>query len=73
VPAERIGLADRGVVRVGAYADFAVFDPSTIRAAATFETRNRLAVGMRRVITNGILAIEDAHWTGDRGGRVLRA
>ncbi len=73
LPAERIGLADRGVVRVGAYADLAVFDPSTIHAAATFDAPNRLAVGMRHVITNGILAIEDGRSTGDRGGRVLRA
>lgn len=73
LPAERIGLSDRGAVRVGAHADLAIFDPATIHAEGTFEAPNRLATGMRHVVTNGVFAIEDGRWTGDRGGRVLRS
>ena len=72
LPAAQIGLGDRGVLRVGAAADVAVFDPAGVRATATFEDPNRLAVGMRHVLTNGVLALEEGRLTGDRAGRALR-
>ena len=72
LPASRIGLADRGIVRVGAAADLAVFDPAAVHAAGTFEQPNRLADGFRHVITNGIFALEDGRLTGNHGGRALR-
>jgi len=72
LPAARIGLADRGLLEVGAAADVAVFDPEAVHATATFEDPNRLADGMRHVLTNGVPALEDGRLTGDRGGRALR-
>jgi len=72
LPARRIGLVDRGVVTVGAYADLAVFDPVEVRATATFDQPNRLATGMRHVVTNGVFALEDGRLTGRRGGQSLR-
>ena len=73
LPAGRAGLADRGVVRVGASADLAVFDPERFRATATFDDPNRLAEGMRHVVVNGVLQLRDGAPTGERGGRALRA
>jgi N-acyl-D-amino-acid deacylase len=72
LPAAQIGLGDRGVLRVGAAADVAVFDPGGIRATATFEEPNRLAIGMRHVLANGVPALEYGHITGARAGRALR-
>jgi N-acyl-D-amino-acid deacylase len=73
LPAERIGLGDRGAVRPGAYADLAVFDPAAVQARGTFEAPNLLATGMRHVIVNGVFALDDGAPTDGRGGRVLRA
>jgi N-acyl-D-amino-acid deacylase len=72
LPAAQIGLTDRGVLQVGAAADVAVFDPAAIHATATFEEPNRLATGMRHVLTNGVAAIENGRLTGERAGRALR-
>jgi N-acyl-D-aspartate/D-glutamate deacylase len=72
LPASQIGLADRGIVRVGAAADLAVFDPVAVHPTGTFKEPNRLAEGFRHVITNGVFALEDGRLTGARGGRALR-
>ena len=72
MPAARYGLADRGVIRTGAAADVAVFDPDRIQDRATFEVPRSNAVGMDYVFVNGRPAIE-AGRTGDTtAGRVLR-
>ncbi len=72
LPAARVGLTDRGVIRPGAYADLAVFDPEEIHATAIFEQPNRLAQGIRHLVTNGVFGIEEAEMTGLRAGRALR-
>jgi N-acyl-D-amino-acid deacylase len=72
LPAKQIGLPDRGIVRVGAAADLAVFDPARVHATGTFEEPNRLAEGFRHVITNGVFALEDGRLTSARAGRALR-
>ena len=72
VPAARVGLRDRGVVREGAVADLVVFDPATIADAATYLEPSRHPVGMDHVIVNGGLAVEDGRETGVRTGRLLR-
>jgi N-acyl-D-aspartate/D-glutamate deacylase len=71
-PAERLGLADRGVLRAGAAADVAVFDPGAFAECGTAFEPNRLAVGMRHVLVNGVVTLRDGVETGDRAGRVLR-
>ncbi|MBW3622528.1 MAG: D-aminoacylase [Armatimonadetes bacterium] len=72
LPAGRVGLVDRGIVRPGLYADLAVFDPKTIQDRATFLAPAQYAVGMRYVFVNGALELENGKPTDRRGGRPLR-
>jgi N-acyl-D-amino-acid deacylase len=71
-PAERIGLADRGVLAEGMAADIVVFDPATISDRATFDDSHAYPVGIDRVIVNGALTISDGEHTKERAGIVLR-
>jgi dihydroorotase/N-acyl-D-amino-acid deacylase len=70
-PAQRIGLADRGVLREGLKADIAVFDPGTVRDLATFERPHQYAEGVSYVIVNGQMAFEGGKMTAARAGRIL--
>ncbi len=70
-PAQRLGLADRGVVREGLKADLAVFDPARVADTATFEKPHAYAEGVTLVIVNGQVAFEDGRMTAARPGRVL--
>ena len=72
VPAERLGLRDRGVVREGAVADLVVFDPATVADEATYTEPARYPIGIDHVIVNGRPAIVDGAETGERAGRLLR-
>ena len=67
------GIADRGVLRGGAFADVIVFDPATIRDVATYTEPTRLAEGMRWVFVNGVAAVAEGAPTGTLSGRGLRA
>ena len=71
-PAERIGLAGRGVLRPGAHADVAVFDPLAFREEGTTFDPSRLASGMDTVIVNGAVTLSGGRLTGARAGQVLR-
>jgi N-acyl-D-amino-acid deacylase len=71
-PAERIGLADRGVLREGARADVVVFDPDRFGERGTVFEPNVLAEGMRHVFVNGVPTLRDGEPTGKRGGMVVR-
>jgi dihydroorotase/N-acyl-D-amino-acid deacylase len=70
-PAQRIGLADRGVLREGMKADIAIFDPATVRDVATFERPHQYAEGVTCVIVNGQVAFESGKMTAARPGRIL--
>lgn len=72
LPAERLGLRDRGTLRPGAHADVAVFDPASFGERGTTFEPNLLASGMRHVLVNGRVALRDGSLTGTRAGRVLR-
>ena len=71
LPAQRIGLADRGVLREGLKADIAVFDPATVRDLATFERPHQYAEGVTLVVVNGQVAFENGTMTEARPGRIL--
>lgn len=72
VPAARLGLRDRGVLRDGALADVVVFDPATILDLADYAAPARHPVGIDHVVVNGRLAVLDGRETGERAGRLLR-
>jgi dihydroorotase/N-acyl-D-amino-acid deacylase len=71
-PARRIGITDRGVIRVGMKADLVVFDPATVRDTATFESPHRYAEGVVAVFVNGVAVVENGKTTSARPGRILR-
>jgi N-acyl-D-amino-acid deacylase len=72
LPAQRMRLGDRGVLKVGMWADVVVFDPETIRDRATFAQPHQLAEGMRWVLVNGVPVIAEGKATGALPGKVLR-
>jgi len=71
LPARRLGLADRGVIRVGARADLAIFDQRHIADRATYEDPHQYPVGIEHVLVNGRFVIKGGHHTGSLPGRVL--
>jgi N-acyl-D-amino-acid deacylase len=70
--AARFSLADRGLVRPGAFADLCVFDPDRVIDRADYHNPTTPSVGIVHVVVNGVMAIEQGVPTGDRAGRVLR-
>jgi N-acyl-D-amino-acid deacylase len=72
LPAQRMRLTDRGVIKQGMWADLVIFDPETIRDLATFEEPNQLSRGMQYVLVNGVPVIADGQMTGALPGKVLR-
>jgi N-acyl-D-aspartate/D-glutamate deacylase len=72
LPAEILGLPDRGRLEPGAFADVVVFDPERLRDVATFERSGRHAEGVEWLFVNGVAAIEGGELTGERAGRALR-
>jgi dihydroorotase/N-acyl-D-amino-acid deacylase len=70
-PAQRTGLADRGLLRPGLKADIVVFDPAKVRDAATFEQPHQYAEGFSLVMVNGEVVYRDGKMTGARPGRIL--
>lgn len=68
----RFGLADRGEVRQGAFADLVLFDADGVRDAATYEDPMREPEGVRMVVVNGEVAYEDGRHTGAGAGRAVR-
>jgi N-acyl-D-aspartate/D-glutamate deacylase len=71
LPAQREHLVDRGVLKLGMWADLVVFDADTIHEVATFEDPNQLSVGMKYVLVNGIPVIDMGKMTGALPGQVL--
>ncbi|MGH9556889.1 MAG: amidohydrolase family protein [Terriglobales bacterium] len=72
LPAQRMKLQDRGLLRAGYFADVTIFDPATVRDVATFEDPHRTSVGIEYVFVNGVLTLDKGKFTGKLGGRPLR-
>ncbi|WP_404649600.1 amidohydrolase family protein [Rhodococcus sp. 27YEA6] len=72
LPAENFGLAKRGYIAPGGYADLAIFDPSQVEDLATYDNPRVYATGMRHVVVNGQPALSDGVPTGKLAGRALR-
>ena len=72
LPASRLRLADRGVLKAGLWADIVVFDPDTITDKSTYVAPKQLSVGMQWVLINGVPVIADGVATLALPGQVLR-
>jgi N-acyl-D-amino-acid deacylase len=70
--ADTFRLDGRGRLKPGAFADVVVFDPKLYAARATYEQPTLPAVGVRQVVVNGVLAVDDGALTGKAAGRGLR-
>ena len=72
LPAQTLGVTERGRLAPGLYADITVFDPETVGDRATFEKPHQYAVGIRHVLVNGVPVIADGEQTGATPGRAVR-
>ncbi|PZQ22341.1 MAG: amidohydrolase [Sphingopyxis macrogoltabida] len=70
-PARLFGLSGRGELKAGAFADVIAFDPATFAPRADYAQPTLFSTGMRFVVVNGSLAIDDGEPTGRAGGRPL--
>ena len=71
-PAANLGIIERGALKVGNFADLAIFDPSLVGDVATFEKPQQYSVGMQHVFVNGVQVLKDGDHTGATPGRVVR-
>ena len=72
MPAERVGIRDRGRIARGLKADVVALDPETVRERGTLENPSVLSEGVSHVVVNGGVTMADGKLTGSRSGRVLR-
>jgi len=72
MPAERLGLTDRGTLRRGSAADVVVFNSDLLSERGTTFEPNQIATGIQHVVVNGVITLKDGVLTGDRAGQVVR-
>lgn len=72
LPARKIQVEDRGVIRPGAFADLVAFDPSTILDTATFDDPHQYPRGIDLVVVNGAVTVREGAMTGTLAGRPVR-
>lgn len=72
LPAQFLGLQDRGLVKEGFWADLVVFDAEKVKSNATYETPQVYPSGIPYVLVNGELAVDNGKLTGALAGKVLR-
>ena len=72
LPAEKIGLKDRGILKEGFWADLVLFDLDRIEDKATFENPHQYPEGIEHVIVNGRIVVEKGSITGTRSGLILK-
>jgi N-acyl-D-amino-acid deacylase len=72
MPAEKLGLHERGLIQMNYYADITIFNPQTIIDRATFTQPHQTAEGIEFVIVNGQIAVNKGNHTGSLSGKVLR-
>jgi N-acyl-D-amino-acid deacylase len=71
LPAQNLGIANRGLLAPGHFADIVVFDPATIGAQSTYEKPMQFATGVVHVFVNGVQVLKDGEHTGAKAGRVV--
>ena len=72
LPALKVGLHDRGIIKKGNMADVLIFDPAQFRDQATYEYPFKYATGLEAVIMNGRVVVDKGNHTGERAGQVMR-
>ena len=72
LPAGKVRLHDRGLIREGFWADIVIFDPKTVIDRATYENPHQYPEGIKYVIVNGKVVVKDGELTGERPGKVIR-
>ncbi len=72
LPAQKLGLRNRGVIRPGAWADLVVFNPKTVIDVATYANPKRYPKGIEYVLVNGVLTLSRGKHTGALAGKVLK-
>jgi N-acyl-D-amino-acid deacylase len=72
LPAQNLGLAERGLVKAGHFADLVVFDAASVQDHATFAEPHQFAVGVKHVLVNGVPVLRDGAHTGALPGRALK-
>ena len=72
LPAQTFGLANRGLIEVGAFADLVLLDPNSVKDRATYDSPQQTPEGIHKVFVNGQLVVDEGHITASRPGRVLR-
>ena len=73
LPAQILGLRDRGQLRDGAAADLVVFDPATVGETNSFEKPKSYATGVDYVLVNGVVVVDKGVHTGAKPGRAIRS
>ena len=73
LPAEVFGLEGRGVIKAGYFADLCVFDPQTLEDRASYEEPFKAPSGIRHVLVNGEICVQEGKCTGTRAGKTLGA
>jgi N-acyl-D-aspartate/D-glutamate deacylase len=71
LPAQILGLRDRGQLREGMWADVVVFDLANIRDKATFFQPHQYAEGIEQVLVNGVAVVQDSKLTWKLAGKTL--
>ncbi len=72
LPAQRLGIRDRGLLREGFYADIVIFDPETVADRATYEQPHQYSQGIEYVLVNGEIVLDRGRITDRRPGMVVR-
>jgi N-acyl-D-amino-acid deacylase len=72
MPADQVGIRDRGRLAKGMKADIVIFDAAAVRDEASFDDPQRYAAGIPHVLVNGVAVVEQGRHTGERPGRMLR-
>jgi N-acyl-D-amino-acid deacylase len=72
LPAQNLGLKNRGLLKEGYFADVVVFNPATIQDHATFEKPHQYSTGVEHVFVNGVQVLQNGEHTGAKPGRVVR-
>ncbi len=72
LPAQQVGIVERGSIQVGHYADLVLFNPETVKEQSTYESPHVTSVGIEKVWVNGQLVFDGGEVTGNRPGIPIR-